>query len=332
VIVDAHNDVLLELLVGGGEEPSLDLVLRRGRDRLFERYWLQKLEAAGVGVQICPLYGACAPGDGWRARALAQEAELSRAVAANAERVCLARAGEDLDDPRLRLVLSMEGVEPLEGDPGAFDEWYERGVRSVSLTWNHANAFAGGIYTPERGLTPRGRTLVRRLDELGVMLDLAHASEQTWRDVLAEDVPFSVTHAGCRSVCDHPRNLADWQLQALAERGGVLGMMAIPFAVDPEAPTLRRWLDHFDHAVATMGIAHVGLGADLIFIDPEAPQARLTLEDFAGPEDYPALVGALRERGYDGERLDAILSANWLRILRGAFASPRRQFPKAPSL
>jgi membrane dipeptidase len=320
VIVDAHNDVLLELLVGAGEEPSLELVLRKGRARLFERYWLPKLEAGGVGVQICPLYGACVRRDGWRERALAQEAELGRAVAANAERVCLVRAGEELDDRRLRLVLSMEGVEPLEGDPDAFDEWYERGVRSVGLTWNHANAFAGGIETPEQGLTQRGRLLVRRLGELRVMLDLAHASEQTWRDVLAEDVPFSVTHGCCRSVCDHPRNLADWQLQALAECGGVLGMMAIPFAVDPEAPTLRRWLDHFDHAVAVMGVEHVGLGADLIFERPPTT-ASLTLEDFAEPGDYPALVDALRERGYHGERLEAILSANWLRILRGVFAA-----------
>jgi membrane dipeptidase len=131
-------------------------------------------------------------------------------------------------------------------------------------------------------------------------------------------------------VCDHPRNLADWQLQALAERGGVLGMMAIPFAVDPEAPTLRRWLDHFDHAVAVMGLAHVGIGADLIFgrrttwtvRGDDAPRgvARLVLEDFAAPEDYPTLVEGLRDRGYHGERLDAILSGNWLRILRRAFA------------
>jgi membrane dipeptidase len=237
VIVDAHNDVLLELLVCAGEEPSLELVLPGGPDRLFERYWLPKLEAAGVGVQICPLYGACEPGEGWRERALAQEAELEEAVAANAERVCLVRARQDLDDRRLRLVLSMEGVEPLEGDPGAFDEWYERGVRSVGLTWNHANAFAGGIDTPEQGLTQLGRALVRRLGELGVMLDLAHASEATWRDVMAENVAFSVTHACCRAVCDHPRNLADWQLQALAERGGVLGMMAIR---SPSTPSRRR--------------------------------------------------------------------------------------------
>jgi membrane dipeptidase len=217
----------------------------------------------------------------------------------------------------------MEGVEPLEGDPGAFEEWYGRGVRSASLTWNHGNEFAGGIATPRQGLTRRGRALVRRFAELGVVLDLAHASESTWRDVLEEGIPFSVTHAGLRAVCDHPRNLADWQLEALADCGGVLGMMAIPFAVDRDAPTLSRWLDHFDHAVAVMGVEHVGLGAD--FVDQFGPdrvaKSRFALEGFAGPEDFPFLVSALQQRGYDGRRLEAITSGNWLRILRQALAA-----------
>jgi membrane dipeptidase len=260
------------------------------------------------------------PGDGARARALAQEAELRRAAEETTEQVCLVRAGADLADPRMRLVLSMDGVEPLEGDPGAFDDWYERGVRSASLTWNHPNEFAGGIETPAQGLTERGRALVRRFGELGVVLDLAHASEQTWRDVLEEELPFSVTHACCRAVQDDPRNLADWQLEALAERGGVLGLMGLAFVVDPEAPTLARWLDHFDHAVAVMGIEHVGLGADFVdTVDDDAlSKTRMGLEGFTAPDDFPALVAALRRRGYNGERLDAILSTNWLRILRTA--------------
>jgi membrane dipeptidase len=337
VIVDAHNDLLLELVLRRDEERPLELVLRRGEERLFERYWLPKLEAGGVGVQVCPLYAATAPREEARGQALAQEAEFRRAVEENAERVCHVRTRAELDDPRLRLVLSMEGVEPLEGDPGAFAEWYERGVRTASLTWNHANEFAGGIDTPTQGLTDRGRSLVSRFRELGVVLDLAHASEQTWRDVLEEALPFSVTHAGCRAVHDHPRNLADWQLEALAERGGVLGMMALAFVVDPEAPTLFRWLDHIDHAVAVMGVEHVGLGAD--FIDQvadaeqergidEAPPARAAgvvaakarwgLEGFTGPDDYPALVDALEGRGYEDERLEAILNGNWLRVLGGS--------------
>jgi membrane dipeptidase len=322
MIVDAHTDVLLELVVRDGPEPLFELVLRRGKAGVFKRYWLPRLAAGGVGVQICPLYGEGARRSDARERTLAQEAEFRRVVEANAEQVCQVHAGADLDDPRLRLVLSMEGVEPLDGDPGAFEEWYGRGVRTASLTWNHANEFAGGIDTPTRGLSDRGRALVRRFGELDVVLDLAHASERTWRDVLDEEVPFSVTHAGCRAVCDHPRNLADWQLEGLAQRGGVLGMMAIPFAVDPDAPTLSRWLDHFDHAVGVMGIEHVGLGAD--FVGQSAPteaKSSLALEGFAGPEDFPSLVSVLRERGYDGQQLEAIMSGNWLRILREALPS-----------
>ena len=335
MIVDAHTDVLLELVVREGDEPSFELVLRRGEAGVFGRYWLPRLTAGGVGVQLCPLYGEGAHRSDPRERALAQEAEFRRIVEENAEQVCLVHTSAELRDPRLRLVLSLEGVEPLEGDPGAFDEWYARGVRTASLTWNHANEFAGGIDTPAQGLTYLGRALVRRFGELRVVLDLAHASDQTWRDVLDEGIAFSVTHAGCRAVHDHPRNLADWQLEGLAQRGGVLGMMALPFVVDPDAPTLSRWLDHFDHAVEVMGIEHVGLGAD--FVDQVTPikqglgldevrqsemsqvaKSRFSLDGFRGPENFPSLVTALRGRGYDGQRLEAIMSGNWLRILRAA--------------
>jgi membrane dipeptidase len=319
VIVDAHTDVLHFV------REDFELLLRRGEAGAFQRYWLQSLLAGGVGVQICPVYGEGARRSDARERTLDQVAEFKRVVEANAEHVCHVQTRADLDDARLRLVLAMEGAEPLEGEPDAFDEWYERGVRSASLTWNHPNDFAGGIDTPTQGLTDRGRALVRRFDELGVMLDLAHASEQTWRDVAEEDVSFSVTHANCRALCDHPRNLADWQLEMLGERGGVLGMMALSFVVEPDAPTLSRWLDHFDHAVAVMGIEHVGIGAD--FVDRVVPTAgaprstartRVALDGFESPEHFPSLVSALRERGYDGEGLEGILRGNWLRILEAA--------------
>jgi membrane dipeptidase len=321
VIVDAHNDLLLELALSREEGEFGDLVLRTGTERLFDRYWLPRLEAGGVGIQICPLYAAEKTYAHPRKRALAQEAEFRRAVDENADRVRQVRVRGDLDDARLRLMLSMEGVEALEGDPAAFEDWWDRGVRSASLTWNHANEFAGGIESTEQGLTDRGRALVRRFAELGVVLDLAHASEPTWRDVIDEGVPFSVTHAGCRAVIDHPRNLADWQLETLAERGGVLGVMALRFVVDPDAPTLSRWVDHLDHAVSVMGIEHVGLGAD--FVDQvvalgQSPDGKssLGLEGFTRPDQYPALVAALQARGYEAERLEAITSGNWLRVLR----------------
>jgi membrane dipeptidase len=321
MIVDAHNDLVLEL------------VLRRGEENPFGRYWLPRLEAGGVALQVCPLYAL--EGEERRATALAQADALDRAIAET--EVFPVRTQADLGRDGIGLMLSLEGVEGLEGDPAAFDEWWERGVRMVGLTWNHPNEFAGGISSPDRGLTPAGRELVGRLAELGAILDLAHASEPTWDDALAEfDGAVVVSHAGCRAVRDHPRNLSDEQLETLAERDGVLGMMALALVVDPEQPTLERLLDHFDHAVHVMGIEHVGLGAD--FIDQvaqaeleagktfegmmadaqEAGSGRFALEGFTGPEHYPVLVGALRVRGYDGERLDAILRGNFLRIFENA--------------
>ncbi len=358
MIVDAHNDLLLELVLSREEGKFGDLVLRTGDERLFDRYWLPRLEAGGVGIQVCPLYAAEKEYAQPRERLLAQEAEFLRLLDENADRVSPVRTRADLDDPRLRLMLSMEGVEGLEGDPAAFEDWWERGVRSASLTWNFQNEFAGGIETPEQGLSDRGRTLVRRFAELGVVLDLAHASEQTWRDVIDEGVPFSVTHAGCRAVFDHPRNLADWQLEALAERGGVLGVMAIRFFIDPEMPTLSRWVDHLDHAVSVMGIEHVGLGADFVDqvvslgLSPDG-KSSLGIDGFTRPDEYPALVvgpprARLRRRSPRGDQerelaagpprdLARLDSPRWpisrskeaASAARSASRSPSRRSPRA---
>jgi membrane dipeptidase len=314
----------------------LELVLRRDEDEPFATHWLPKLEQGGVELQVCPLYAADAP-ERARETALRQVEALERAVGESAGRAGWVRTRRNLERDRVGLVLSLEGVEALHGDAAAIDEWWGRGVRMVGLTWNHANEFAGGISTPDRGLSPAGRELLGRLADLGAILDLAHASEPTWDDALAEfGGAVVVSHAGCRAVRDHARNLSDAQLEALAARDGVLGVMALALVVDPERPTIERLLDHVDHAVRVMGVEHVALGPD--FIDQvaaaeaeagrtwegmmadaqRAGRGRFGLDGFTGPEHYPALVDALRGRGYEGERLDAILRGNLLRVLRTA--------------
>jgi membrane dipeptidase len=232
------------------------------------------------------------------------------------------------------LMLSLEGAEALAEDAGALDRLWEAGVRMVGLTHNPPNAFAGGIDAPEAGLTAAGRGLVDELVARGAILDLAHLSERSFFDVLeqAPEATVLVSHAGCRAVRDHRRNVSDEQLRALADRGGVFGLMALQLVVGPGAD-VERLVDHVDHAVGVMGIDGVCLGADFIDqviaaeiaagIEPapmtvealEAGGGLLGLPDLQGPEDFPRLVDALRRRGYEGPERDAILSGNLLRIL-----------------
>jgi membrane dipeptidase len=229
----------------------------------------------------------------------------------------------------------MEGAEPLGYDPRLIEVMWDLGVRMLGLTWNRRNPFAdGAAESGAGGLSRLGRELVARCADLGIVVDLAPASERTFWDVLEADASPAVvvTHAACRALLDHPRNVSDVQLRALAERGGVLGMMLHPLVIGRDAPTIDRAIDHFDHAVEIMGPNHVGLGGDftrqvaqaLGYVGP--PDALLpagmaidaAIDGLAGPEDYPNLVDALRRRGYDGPVLEAVLSRNFMRFLHAA--------------
>ncbi len=324
MIVDTHNDLLTEL------------AFRRGETAPFAVYWQEQLQQGGVALQVCPIYPApnVAP-EGTLRDALQQASAFHGAVREGRGSIVPVTRRADLEglDPtsRLGLMLSMEGAEPLGADPQMFDIFWELGVRLVSLTWNTRNSFADGAgELDDGGLSRSGRELVRLLVEYGAVLDVAHASKRTFDGVFSESDNAVVicSHGGCRAIYDTPRNLDDSQLQALAERGGVMGLMAHPVAVGPERPTLDHYVDHIDHAVSVMGIEHVGIGADFIkqvalsgaIPDPGRaflpPGGHLSdcIEGFEGPADYPGLVRVLGERGYSPSDLEAILANNFLRV------------------
>jgi membrane dipeptidase len=328
VILDAHNDLLMETAWREDE----------GEENPFGEHWLPKLEAGGVTLQICPMYvDVQYLPDGALRAAMKQAGAFWRAIGANpGVRPVLTTA--DLEGDGLGLMLSLEGVEPLGSEPALLDAFVRLGVRMIGLTWNRRNTFADGAGEPG-GLSLLGRDLVARFAAAGIVLDLAHASEQTFADALeyAPDAQVVVSHACCRGVYDTPRNVSDDQLRALAARGGVLGVMALPSVVDPANPSLDRFIDHVDHAVELMGIEHVGLGGDFIrqlfasgavrisardrsFAPPGIELGR-GMDELHGPEQYPALVEALKRRGYQGERLEAILRGNFLRVLSAALPS-----------
>jgi membrane dipeptidase len=325
-IVDSHNDLLLEL------------DHRRDEESPFANHWLPMLERGGVALQVCPLFGAELEwlGELSLRRVLMQVLAFQRALNENADRVVSVRRAGDLSaverGERIGLMLSMEGVEALGYEPAMIDLFWELGVRMVSVTWNRRNPFGDGAAEPSGGgLSVLGQQLVDRMVELGVMLDLVHASERTFFDVLERtEGPVLVSHGACRAVLDTPRNLTDDQLRAIAETGGVLGIMLLPLVIDPKHLEIDRAVDHIDHAVEVMGIEHVGLGGDFIVqvqralglrpapdsLLPEGLPYDASIEGLSGPEGYPLLLEALRRRGYSNEDLGAISAGNLMRYFR----------------
>ena len=251
MIVDAHNDLLLELAFRAEEEQP------------FATHWLPKLRSGDVGVQVCPIFVELEdlPELALR-RALAQVQAFHRAARECPDDVVVVRSAGDLDslNDRIGLVLALEGVEPLGYDAWVADIFWELGVRMVSLTWNRRNPFADGLgEASDGGLSGLGRELVGRLSALGVILDLSHASERTFAQVLetAPEATVVASHANCRALVDTPRNLSDDQLRALAAHGGVVGVLAHPFVVagahgrTPRRPRRPHRLSRRDRACRT---------------------------------------------------------------------------------
>jgi membrane dipeptidase len=332
-IADAHVDLLLEL------------AWRRGREEEnpFGAHWLPSLRAGGVRLQVCPIYveGELVP-DGALRAALSLAAAFHAAVRENEDVVQISTMADldALDEPdRFGLMLSIEGAEALGSSPELVDAFWALGVRMVGLTWSRRNAFADGSGEPSAGgLSRLGEELVDRLVSLGCAIDLAHASEQTFEDVLARtdtSAALIVSHTCCRAIRDISRNTSDDQLRAIAERDGLVGIMALASAVDPEQHDLERYLDHLEHAIAVAGPDHVVLGGDFMaqlvqsgavglsprevkqfgskLLDPGTPVTGL-----AGPEDYPAVADGLRGRGHDENTVAAVTHGNLMRFLRRA--------------
>ena len=260
---------------------------------------------------------------------------LHHAVRENPERVVAVRTQADLDaverGERIGLMLALEGVEPFGYEIATADLFWELGLRMAGLTWNRRNPFADGA-ADDGGLSGLGRRLLARFAELGIILDLSHASPRLFDECLETySGPVCVTHAGCRAVLETPRNLSDEQLRALADRDGVFGLMLHPIAIDPERRTIERAIDHLEHAVerdragSCLPRRRLDEAAQRAAARRAAPPDGLmppglavgsTIEGLAGPEDYPALAEALRARGWEADRIDGVLSRNLLRFVR----------------
>lgn len=228
-------------------------------------------------------------------------------------------------DGIIRFVPHLEGGGPLEGSLAALEALFELGVRSIQPAWNLRNELADGVAEEgtKGGLTRFGVDVLRRMQEWGMLVDLAHiAPSGFWHALRVTTGPVVVSHANARAVHDHPRNLTDEQLVAIADREGVIGVHALPVFVDESTPTVDRLVDHVVHMVDVAGIEHVAFGGDFTRNDgPRSAREQIPprvveeLQDFGEIDDLPHLIEALLRRGFSEPDVQMILGKNFARVL-----------------
>ncbi|MCM3128792.1 dipeptidase [Paenibacillus provencensis] len=162
-------------------------------------------------------------------------------------------------------LLSLEGVDGLEGNLYYLELCYRLGVRFIGITWNYANWAADGILEVRNGgFTNKGRTLIQRCNEIGMLMDVSHLSETGfWELADASSRPFIASHSNARSICPHPRNLTNDQIRAVIALDGRIGMTFVPWFIKEKGPVnASDLLKHIERVCELGGEKHLMFGSD----------------------------------------------------------------------
>lgn len=224
-----------------------------------------------------------------------------------------AEAERAISGGKIAAFLSVEGAEILECSLERLADAYKKGVRAVNITWNHANALSGtNVERPEQGLTGQGEAFVRRMQELGMLVDVSHLSDPGFWDVaaLAEEAgkPFFASHSNSRALCPHPRNLTDEQFKELARLGGVAGLNTCDEFLSETAPGLDAAVAHIEHFCGLGGEKNVAIGGDWDGCDLFPGIERIT--------DIGKLYERLLQRNFKETLVQDIFYNNLMRVVK----------------
>ncbi len=234
------------------------------------------------------------------------------------EEVVIVRSAADIrtakSEGKLAAILAIENSDGTERSLNILHMIHHLGVRSLGLTHDPTSWAAAGNAESNSGggLTEYGRALVKEMNQLGMLVDVSHISERGFWDLIdLAERPIIASHSNCRALCDHPRNLTDDQIKAIAEIGGSVGITFVPRFVDSVEPTFERLIDHIDHAVQIAGPDHVGIGSDF-------DGGGTLIQDAT---EFPGITEELLRREYSEEDIRKILGKNHLRVLSEALGS-----------
>ncbi len=339
LVFDGHNDLLLRIHSGnvpfgrdgfqggGGHQVDLEKAREGGFAGGFFAIFVPSEDASmDLEEMNKPTYDLPLPGPvDWPAAsrvALSQAAILIRLEREGALRIC--RNTSQIQDAMaagsLAAVMHMEGAEAIDPDFHMLEFLYAAGLRSLGPVWSRPTIYGHGV--PFRfpstgdtgaGLTTDGVRLIKKCNDLKILIDLSHLNEAGFWDVAKHsDAPLVATHSNAYALCAHSRNLTDRQLHAIRDSDGMVGLnFAVAFLREDgrmdAATSLDRMIAHLDYLIQEIGEDRVGLGSDF--------DGAIVPAEVRNVSGLPKLRTAMEKHGYDAALIEKICHKNWLRVL-----------------
>lgn len=296
IICDTHCDTLYMRALQPQETPCVTM---------------ENMVKGGVNLQTCALFaGSKGMSDRPHDKALCEYAAFERL--AEYEGWQKVNSPLEAEAGKVKILLSIEGGEIFEGSAERVHEFHERGVRMAALTWNNENEIAypakGGS---DQGIKPQGWVVLRAMASLKMAADTSHLNEAGFWDLIdRHSQPPMASHSCAKKLCPHFRNLTDEQIRAMASRDGWIGVNFYPyFLTGSEQAGVKDIVNHIDHMCQLGAYKHVGFGSDFDGIE-------CTPHDCQSPAGVPAILEALRRRGYSQEAIEDIAGRNFLNYYR----------------
>jgi membrane dipeptidase len=278
--------------------------------------------------------------------------EWQTRIKENPDRLILAKSADDFlkakKEGKTAILLGFQNTTMVENSVDNVDALYNAGTRWMQLTYNERNLLGDGCTErTNAGLSDFGIEVVERMNELGMIIDLSHCGAQTTNDgIKFSKSGATINHSMCEALHkNHPRAKTDAQIKAMADKGGVMGIICLGYMIGPNLgtdTTLETYVDHIEHAVKVGGIDHVGLGADFAIQGLEATGAtrenwyvpRLTrfkpsynvqwppwIPELDTTDRYRHVARLLAKRGFSTGDIEKILGLNWIRYYREVLKS-----------
>lgn len=331
-VVDAHIDLVTE-------------VYRRrqaGETGILKKYYKREFLRSGVNLVVASLFlgadelGACREDGAFRGGALLKKSmEMLAAFYADLEEArglvelvtdeaSLSRTTEKrilLRNNKVGVLLYLEGLDMLEGEPELLRCFHAMGVRGAALAWNQRpelpNAFASGCGADRDenfAITGKGVQALLLMERLGMFVDSSHLCRRAAYLLPSfTKKPFAATHSNADAMLSHRRNLTDGEIREIAKRGGVIGINAYREFVmrnDADQTAIDALCDHATYLIETAGEDHVGFGLDF-------GEGNI-LSDYS---ELPKVTAELLRRGHSVERVKKVLGGNWIRFFVETFGS-----------